>query len=156
MKKIMKSIKIAFTILVMSSLNFACHSSSQEAVAPIDADVTTASAATEANPTGIVTLRLGFDRSTFGGTATREIISNRNENIKDNIIGVLEDNLSSIKMEHKSNSSKKTLYVKIFNGRNQSGDFKTFSIKRGETKIFDVPDSFGDKASSFSIYYTKD
>ncbi len=152
MKKIIKSIKIAFTILVMSSLNFACNSSSQEAVAPTDADVTTARAATEATPTGVVI----FEKFRFL-EPRRKVASYGNENVKGNFNNELRDVVSYVSVQHNSNSSKKKMYVKLFTKDNQNGESTTYpAIKRGETRDFGVPTSIVPNARSFSIYYAND
>jgi hypothetical protein len=153
MKKIMKSIKIAFTILVMSSLNFACHSSSQEAVAPINADVTTASAATEAKPTAEV----AFWNTDLSATAPQWTVkSYGNENKKGDFGGRLEDKVRSVIVYHHMNSTKKNIYVKVFENDNQTGKVLMVlpAVPRGQARNFgfDLP---GKQASSFSIYYSE-
>ncbi len=153
MKKIMKSIKIAFTILVMSSLNFACHSSSQEAVAPIDADVTTASAATEAKLTGEVE----FWSSNYSYEDPKWIVKSYGNEMKTGNFGSqLDGKVGGIGIKHYPSSTKRHLHVLVFDGPNRTGKVTDLPPgKRGDGLIrYDFFD-LGKKASSFSIYYSE-
>ncbi len=157
MKIIMKSVKIAFAVIVMSSMNFACNSSSQEAVAPMQTDVTEANVAdASAAREGNLTAEVIFQRTTSPTPGTIwKASSFGNENKKNNFGGGLEDDLAYIDITHKNTSAKKTLYVKVFSDDNQKGEVQIISVPRGESKIYSINNRLTNKASSFSIYYSE-